>query len=224
MFEKYLIAHREWGVFLGSAMGMAFWSKMDAVGQDQAVVFDTELRAEEYLKTWDWNGEEQPDEIGIHPVLVATEDQGYATMEECENSGFDAWDPGDPHIRVNVKVEMATIIQKAERLILDAAAKKDPDWLMRLGTMLQSLAHSASRRSAAVEHEEKGEAKKAELFTRASRDAMERAALTLEDDKWATWQETGKPPTPEIVTVKPEGAAANDSITRPKDKGPRLLH
>lgn len=217
MKEKFLIAHQEWGVFLGTAMGMAFWSNMDPVGQDCAILFESAEHAAEYVKTW----ESVPPGITTSPVLV-TEGQTHATMDQCVEAGFRRWDPGHSHIQISVKGEMASIIEKSERLIVDAASKKDENWLKRIATMLYSLSLAANRRAGAVEHGKKDELEKERLFVMASRDGMERAAKTLDDDAWAEWDKTGRPPTSQIVTVKPEGAAANDSIQRPPDDD--LIH
>jgi len=37
---KGVLYNEEMGIYLGSCMGMGFWTKLDSVGQDAVVVFD----------------------------------------------------------------------------------------------------------------------------------------------------------------------------------------
>ena len=47
-----VMANDELGGFVGSGMGFAFWSKLDSVGQEQAVTFPTESDAVAFLDSW----------------------------------------------------------------------------------------------------------------------------------------------------------------------------
>lgn len=43
---NYVVTHPEWGVFVGLGGGLAFWSKIDPVGQPAVVCFATEADAQ----------------------------------------------------------------------------------------------------------------------------------------------------------------------------------
>ncbi len=50
---RALIVSNELGIYLGSFMGLGFWSKLDKAGQDEAVTFPDEESAREYMATWE---------------------------------------------------------------------------------------------------------------------------------------------------------------------------
>jgi hypothetical protein len=54
---RIVIEHREMGIYLGSFLGMGFWSKLDLAGQDQAVTFTNETEAQEFVSSWDENND-----------------------------------------------------------------------------------------------------------------------------------------------------------------------
>lgn len=46
---QYVIVHDEFGVFVGCCLGLAFWTKIDSVGQPVACTFATEDDAHQFL-------------------------------------------------------------------------------------------------------------------------------------------------------------------------------
>ena len=90
-----LIVHRELGVYLGSCMGLGFWSKLDAVGQPCAYAFDDEADAKACMATWEQIGskEEIITEADVTFMEVDHEELHYATVEECHRAGAPAWSP-----------------------------------------------------------------------------------------------------------------------------------
>lgn len=84
--EAYVIAHPEQGVYLGSAMGLGFWSKLDPVGQDAAVVFKSPRQALDFMQTWEAGA---PD--GVQLVAVSPDQDGYASIDACVDAGLPAW-------------------------------------------------------------------------------------------------------------------------------------
>jgi hypothetical protein len=46
---NYVIVHDEYGIFVGCALGLAFWSKMDSAGQPCVCTFATEDDAHQFL-------------------------------------------------------------------------------------------------------------------------------------------------------------------------------
>lgn len=92
------VYHPEMGVFLGEAMGMGFWSKLDAVGQTEAVVFETVGKARDFIDSLKVDGRTK-DRCGIYPVIVEahaqTDTPHYATIEQIEAAGLPRWEPTD---------------------------------------------------------------------------------------------------------------------------------
>lgn len=88
---RVIITHVEWGVYLGSCMGLGFWSRLDPVGQDSAVTFDNDAQALLVVQCWD----SQPDQNDLRLVEVQVQSENrYATIEEI--SAADPrlrWDP-----------------------------------------------------------------------------------------------------------------------------------
>ncbi len=48
-----ILVHPEYGVYIGSFLGLGFWSKMDCGDQDAAVVFESKSDAIAYAKSWE---------------------------------------------------------------------------------------------------------------------------------------------------------------------------
>lgn len=88
----YVLVHPERGVYLGNCLGFGFWSKWDPVGQDCAIVFPTQLDANEHA--WSWEGDIDP-LVRVHPITADVHHDGawYASVDACVKSGLDAWDP-----------------------------------------------------------------------------------------------------------------------------------
>lgn len=47
----YIINHQEYGVFVGTGLGMAFWTALDCAGQERTCVFPSEEEAEDFCRT-----------------------------------------------------------------------------------------------------------------------------------------------------------------------------
>ncbi len=104
--KRYVLTHPQMGIYLGSAMGLGFWSKWDTVGQDCAVTFASPEEINRVVETWD---DPTPGREG-RAVAVEVARQGerdfeqkvgdhwYATIAECVAAGLEAWDPG-PYAR-----------------------------------------------------------------------------------------------------------------------------
>lgn len=84
--NKFIITNKDWGIYLGSFMGLGFWSKLDPAGQPYACVFNSEEEANEYINTWD----SRPD-TAIILVKVNVNNKDYATIEECVKAGQEGW-------------------------------------------------------------------------------------------------------------------------------------
>lgn len=82
-----VLVHPEWGIYLGNAMGLGFWSKLDPVGQPSAVTFPSERAAREHMATWD-----PPPVTGVTFHTVRPDDGEYATMSACVAAGLDGWE------------------------------------------------------------------------------------------------------------------------------------
>lgn len=85
MTKGIVITHPELGVYLGSAFGLGFWSKLDSVGQDSAATFETAEQANEYIRGW----QEYNDPAFHTLVTVECADDQYATMIEMKAAGID---------------------------------------------------------------------------------------------------------------------------------------
>lgn len=83
---RYVLFHPTWGIYLGNALGLGFWSRLDAVGQDAAVTFQTEDAAMEHARSWDGGC----DGVTARAVETAEED---ASIDECQAAGLPSWDP-----------------------------------------------------------------------------------------------------------------------------------
>lgn len=81
-----VIVHPEFGIYLGSCMGLGFWSKLDSAGQDAAVTFPSQQDAEQFMGTWD-EGAPQ----GCQFISVIPDQGGYASVTACVAAGLDAW-------------------------------------------------------------------------------------------------------------------------------------
>jgi len=81
-----VIYSEENGVYLGSAMGMGFWSKLDPVGQPAAATFEDEAEAETHMASWDSG---RPD--GVRLVKVDADQGTYASIAACVRAGLPGW-------------------------------------------------------------------------------------------------------------------------------------
>ena len=82
----YLIVHPQYGVYLGSAQGRGYWSKVDSVGQPAAVTFPSRQEALDYMASWPVS---PPPGVDLLPVV--SDGPGYATIAACVRAGAPAW-------------------------------------------------------------------------------------------------------------------------------------
>ena len=85
---KCVITHPEMGIYLGSFLGLGFWSKLDPAGQDAAPVFASSEEAETYMATWD---NARPEGAVLRPVIPDSDDGTYASIDACVAAGLDRW-------------------------------------------------------------------------------------------------------------------------------------
>ena len=86
MHKGAVIHSVEWGVYLGSAMGLGFWSKLDSVGQEEACTFKSKEEAQKHIDTWD---SKPPSDTTF--IEIETKDEFYASMKECSVVGIEHW-------------------------------------------------------------------------------------------------------------------------------------
>jgi len=63
------------------------WSLLDPVGQEFAVTFDDEQTARDHVLSWD----DPVDELQF--LNVETDQDGFASIDECVAAGCERWDP-----------------------------------------------------------------------------------------------------------------------------------
>lgn len=84
---QYVIYSEEDGVYLGSFLGLGFWSKLGPNGQDAAVVFESIQDAQNYIRLWP--EESRNKQFQFVPVEASLE--VWATIEDCVKAGLPAW-------------------------------------------------------------------------------------------------------------------------------------
>lgn len=100
----FALVHATDGVFLGTALGLTFWSNLDPVGQEVAVLFDSEQEAAEFVSSWTLSGmteEEKAVFIGslrVHEVEADAFNGTAASIRACAKAGLPAWDPAAEEI------------------------------------------------------------------------------------------------------------------------------
>ena len=90
--RQIVIYNRSYGVYLGSALGLGFWSKLDPAGQDAAVTFPSVREAKRAVSNW----ETRPTSIQYKQVrgdITKTDGSIYASVEACFRAGLPGWDP-----------------------------------------------------------------------------------------------------------------------------------
>lgn len=91
----YVIYNDENGIFIGECLGMGFWSKLDPVGQPEAVAFENTTIAYEVIERFENYDKHYGfrNEYKIVPVEI-TSSHGrthYASIQSCVQSGLPAW-------------------------------------------------------------------------------------------------------------------------------------
>lgn len=82
----YVIQDPELGIYIGSCMGLGFWTKVDPIGQPSVVTFGSIQDAEDYMQTWECG---RPENITFHEV--EPDDGVYASIQACVNAGLEGW-------------------------------------------------------------------------------------------------------------------------------------
>lgn len=85
--KRYVLYSEEWGVFLGEAMGMGWWSKLDPIDQPAAVTFASPDEAKPLLEKSD-----PPIPDGYRFVEVTPSDGHYATISDIVKAGLPGWE------------------------------------------------------------------------------------------------------------------------------------
>lgn len=83
MASKIVIVHPEWGVYLGNAMGLGFWSLLDSAGQFAAAILAGEAEAEAHIRSWDENN--TPSAYQLVPVAAGGR---WASVAELRTAGL----------------------------------------------------------------------------------------------------------------------------------------
>lgn len=90
---RFVAVHPEMGVYLGSAMGLGFWSKGDPVGQDAAVTFPDRATADKIMASWDGGRPRGTVTWPIIPDQPGLARERYASIAACVAAGLDGWEP-----------------------------------------------------------------------------------------------------------------------------------
>jgi hypothetical protein len=90
--RQIVIYTRSYGIYLGSALDLEFWSKYNPDGQDAAITFQSVREAKRFVSCW----EDKPTGIQYKQVranIIAKDGSMYASIEACFRAGLPGWDP-----------------------------------------------------------------------------------------------------------------------------------
>lgn len=79
----FVISHPENGVFVGTALGLAFWTALDCAGQESVCAFRTEEDARDFL-----NETLAAEAAGGARIVETRTDRPYATAEDLLAAGL----------------------------------------------------------------------------------------------------------------------------------------
>lgn len=82
----YVVYQEHRGVYLGSCLGLGFWSKLDTAGQTHAVTFPSVGEAEADMVRW---VDGRPHDVRV--VEVVAQQDGYAPEAACVTAGLPGW-------------------------------------------------------------------------------------------------------------------------------------
>lgn len=85
MNRGLVITHPEFGVYIGSALGLGFWTELDCAGQTSCVTFPSETDARAHIESWDENNDASQYGFTSVPTVV----DGYAEISELKAVGID---------------------------------------------------------------------------------------------------------------------------------------
>ena len=86
-FTRFVIVHPEWGIYLGSCVGLGFWSQLDPVGQTHAVTFESIEEARTHIMSWDENNNPKLYKF----VKVESAEESFISVDECIKEGLPGW-------------------------------------------------------------------------------------------------------------------------------------
>lgn len=86
---RKILVSKSMGVYLGSCIGLGFWSKLDSVGQDAAITFESEDEIRKMIATWD-GLTSLPSDLQYLDV-TADIDGTYASISACVAAGAEYW-------------------------------------------------------------------------------------------------------------------------------------
>lgn len=81
---RYIINSHEWGVFVGEALGLGFWSKLDGLGQAEAPTFSSPEEAHALVLRMEY----EPPQTDY---LKVDTNETYATEAQCVAAGAQPW-------------------------------------------------------------------------------------------------------------------------------------
>lgn len=84
--KRVVVVHPEFGIYVGSCLGMGFWTKLDCAGQDGVVSFEDEADARDFISGWEQNGD--PSVYTYHEV-VPDGDAVYCTAQALVDAGLE---------------------------------------------------------------------------------------------------------------------------------------
>jgi hypothetical protein len=82
--KRYAIVHSAQGIYVGNALGFAFFSLTDSAGQHRAAVFENIEQCGQHLLEWDGD----TDLAQFRYVEVETEQDMNASCDELEAAGL----------------------------------------------------------------------------------------------------------------------------------------
>lgn len=80
---RTVIVHERDGIFIGAAMGLAFFSHLDAAGQDNVCTFRDEADAKDFVSGWT-----PPLDTDAFTYVSVDTEQGFATIADLCAAGL----------------------------------------------------------------------------------------------------------------------------------------
>ena len=81
--QRIIVIHDEMGIYIGSCIGLGFWTLLDSVGQHSVVTFSTVEEARNMIANWEEHN--NPDEYKYGKVVCKNI---YASRRELILSGY----------------------------------------------------------------------------------------------------------------------------------------
>ena len=98
MTKRFVIVHEIDGIFVGHAMGHAFYSNIDCVGQCCVATFESEEQCATFISD---TGDFPMDMFKVIPVEVSDKDPTYAHPDELDAAGLG-------HLTEELRINLAT--------------------------------------------------------------------------------------------------------------------